>query len=479
MWTTLLAAVIVLGPVIVFHEMGHFLVAKLAGIYVKTFSVGFGPKLLRLRFGETEYALSAIPLGGYVRMAGESSEEPAPATAAADPAGAADESGTPAAPPTGPSGEAALYPRDGVRDEDIPPHRWFRNKPIPTRLAVVTAGPIANLILALIVMTGVLWHEGTHVWPTTRIGAIAPESEEAKAGLQNGDRLLALGGKPVANVLDVVRALQDAPAGPLALQLERAGRDTTITLSGVRRKQDVIEFPAWDYQREPIIGQVKKDGPAARAGLRSGDRIVEIDGQPVAHYEDIADHVNPNIGKELSIAWERAGQRLSASVTPEAEEIQDGDSLTKTKKIGRIQIEPYAVVLPVSFADAARESVYRTWRFTADTVRFLGLVVSGRGSRDAVGGPIRIGQVAGSALRWGFSSLLMFMAFFSVNLFLLNMLPIPVLDGGHVVFLLIEAVRGEALSQRVQELLLKVGVSALIALMSYVVLMDFWRVLQR
>ena len=476
MLTTLLAAVIVLGPVIVFHELGHFLVAKLAGIYVKTFSIGFGPKLLKVRVGETEYALSAIPLGGYVRMAGESSEEPAPA---AEELPEASVSGAGTMATAGPSGEAALYPQDGMRDADIPPHRWFRNKPIPTRLAVVTAGPIANLILALVVMTGVLWHEGTHVWPTTRIGGIALTSEEAKAGLRDGDRLRTVGGKPVANVLDVLRALQDAPAGPLELQLERAGQDTLVTLAGVRRKADVIEFPVWDYQRDPIIGQVKKDGPAARAGLRSGDRILEIDGQPVAHYEDIADHVNPNIGKELSILWERDGQRLTASVTPEAEDVQDGDSLTKTKKIGRIQIEPYVVALPVGFGAAARESVDRTWRFTTDTFKFLGMVVTGRGSRDAVGGPIRIGQVAGSALRWGFSSLLMFMAFFSVNLFLLNMLPIPVLDGGHVVFLLIEAVRGEAISQRVQELLLKIGVSALIALMSYVVLMDVWRVLQR
>ena len=134
-------------------------------------------------------------------------------------------------------------------------------------------------------------------------------------------------------------------------------------------------------------------------------------------------------------------------------------------------------MVPVSLGRAFVESLDRTWDFIADTGRFLGSVVRGKGSRDAVGGPIRIGQVAGSALRWGFSTLFYFMAFFSVNLFLLNMLPIPVLDGGHVLFLRIEAVRGEALSTRVQELALKVGVSALIALMGYVVLMDLKRVI--
>jgi len=465
-FTTALAAILVLGPVIVFHELGHFLVAKLAGIYVKTFSVGFGPKLLRLRWGETEYVLSAFPLGGYVRMVGESSGASEPSSAGAPEGEAAG------------GGESALYPRDGIRDEDVPPHRWFRNKPIPTRLAVVTAGPIANLVLAIVVMTGVFWHEGRRVQPSTTIGSIRADSEEAKAGLRDNDRLLAVAGTPVSNELEILQAIEAQKSGSLTLRIERAGRDTTLVLAGVRRERGAITFPVWGLRYDPRIGQVKKDGPADRAGLRRGDRIVEIDGTPIAYYDEIAGHINPNIGKPLAIVWERDGQRMTATVTPEAEEVQVNDSLTETRKIGRIQIEPYDLVVPVRFGEAFGESLRRAVSFTSDTMRFLGLVVTGKASRNAVGGPIRIGQVAGSALRWGFFPLLGFMAFFSLNLFLLNLLPIPVLDGGHVLFLTIEAVRGEAISMRVQDLLLKVGVSALIALMGYVVVMDVWRVIQ-
>lgn len=476
MLTTLLAAVIVLGPVIVFHEFGHFIVAKLAGIYVKTFSIGFGPKLLRFRWGETEYALSALPLGGYVRMAGESNEAAA-AAPGGDGAGGETTAPPPAAPK--PSGEAALYPRDGLADVDIPPHRWLKNKPIPTRLAVVTAGPIANLILAVVVMTGVLHHEGMSVPATTTLGALPDSTAEARAGLRAGDQVVAIAGSPVSNPLEIQERLASAGEGPLALTLRRAGRDTTLLLEGVRRERGEVVFPALTYRPDARIGLVKRDGPADRAGLRAGDRIVAVDGEPVQYYDQLAERINPAIGRALRIQWEREGQLMEAPVTPEADEVPVGDSLTKVQKLGRIQIEPYTLVVPVSLGRAFQASLVRTGGFIRDTVRFLGLVVRGEGSRDAVGGPIRIGQVAGSALRWGFSMLLYFMAFFSVNLFLLNMLPIPVLDGGHVLFLVIEAVRGEALSVRVQEWALRVGLSALIALMGYVVLMDFLRVLGR
>lgn len=470
MLTTLLAAILVLGPVIVFHEFGHFIVAKLAGIYVKTFSIGFGPKLLRFRWGETEYALSALPLGGYVRMAGESNEAETSAPGAVEPAASA---------LPRPSGEAALYPRDGIADADIPRHRWMKNKPIPTRLAVVTAGPFANLVLAVVVMTAVLYHEGLSVPPTTTLSEFASDSEEARAGLRGGDQLLAIAGQPVSNPLEVKQRLDAVDDGPFALTLRRAGRDTTLTLTGVRRTQGAVDFPAWTYRPDARIGFVKKDGPAYRAGLRAGDRIVAVDGAAVQYYDQLAERINPAIGKALQVQWERDGQLMEAPVTPEADEVPVGDSLTKLQKIGRIQIEPYNLVVPVTLGRAFQESLARTGGFIRDTGRFLWMVVRGQGSRDAVGGPIRIGQVAGSALRWGFSMLLYFMAFFSVNLFLLNMLPIPVLDGGHVLFLVIEAVRGEALSMRVQEWALRVGLSALIALMGYVVLMDFLRVLGR
>jgi regulator of sigma E protease len=478
MLTTLLAFAIVLGPVIVFHEFGHFIVAKLSGIYVKTFSVGFGPKLLKFRWGETQYALSAIPMGGYVKMAGDSvSEERRAVEGAAD--REAHEAGEEAEPPAAAArgGEELLYTAgDDVPDEEIPAHRDFRNKPLLTRLAVVTAGPIANFVLALVVLTGVLYHEGMRVPPTTTLDEIEADSDEWQAGLRGGDEVLAVAGTPVEHALELVEALAAQGDEPFDLRLRRDGQEMTLTLPRVRRDEHGVAFPLLATRLDSRIGLVKKDGPAWNAGLRSGDRIVEIDSQPVHFYDELADLINPSIGVSLHLVWERDGRRHQATVVPEGEEVPVGGSLTETRRIGRIQIEPFQLVVPVSLARASREGLLRSWFFARDTARFLGKLVTGEGSRDALGGPIRIGQVAGSALRWGPSMLLYFMAFFSVNLFLLNLLPIPVLDGGHVMFLLIEAVRGQALSLRTQERLLKIGVSALIALMGYVVVNDIVRV---
>jgi regulator of sigma E protease len=482
MLTTLLAAALVIGPVIVFHEFGHFIVAKLSGIYVKTFSVGFGPKLLKFRMGETQYALSAIPLGSYVKMAGDSVVEERRAAEAQADASAEREASAGDAEQSR-AGEEYLYASDLVPDSEIPEHRYFRNKPLVTRLAVVTAGPIANFVLAVLVLSGTMWHNGMPVPPTTTLGAVDAESAEYAAGLRGGDVIQAIGGEPVTNMLELIEALGSQTDAPFDIVLLRDGVEESVAIDALRRDAEgFILFPDLRTRMDTRIGLVKKDGPAWKAGIRPGDRIVEIEGAPVYFYDELADRINPAIGEELQIVWEREGERHTAVVVPEAEQVlAGGDSMTETRTIGRIQIEAYSIVIPVGFIDSARYGFMRSWGIAKQTVQVLSelltRLVRGEGSRDALGGPIRIGQFAGSALRWGPTMLLGFLAFFSVNLFLLNLLPIPVLDGGHVVFLLIEAVRGQPLSLRTQELLLKVGVSALILLMGFVVFNDLVKVL--
>jgi regulator of sigma E protease len=488
MLTMLIAAAVVIGPVIVFHEFGHFIVAKLAGIYVKTFSVGFGPKLLKFRMGETQYALSAIPLGGYVKMAGDSvvderraaqAQAPAPAETSDSDAAADGDSESDG----GRSGEGYLYPSDMVPDSEIPEHRYFRNKPLVTRLAVVTAGPIANFVLAVLVLTGTMWHNGMRVTPSTTLREINADSDEWAAGLRGGDVVQSIGGESVTNYLELVEALGRQGGEAFPIEVLRHGVESTVVIGGVRYDADgLIVFPDLPPRMDTRIGLVKKDGPAWKAGLRSGDRIVEIDGEPVHFYDELADRINPAIGEELQIVWERGEERHTAVVVPEAEQVlAGGDSMTETRTIGRIQIEAYSLVIPVSFGSAAKYGALRSWQLTEQTVRVLGELASravrGDANRDALGGPIRIAEFAADSLRWGPTMLLGFLAFFSVNLFLLNLLPIPVLDGGHVVFLLIEAVRGQPLSLRTQELALKVGVSALFLLMGFVVFNDIVRVL--
>ncbi len=319
MWITLLAAALVLGPVIVFHEFGHFIVAKLAGIYVKTFSIGFGPKLLKRRFGETQYALSAIPLGGYVKMAGDSVADErraeAAAAAAASPSGSgADDDG---AAQGERAGEEFLYARDDVDDADIPEHRYFRNKSLAVRLAVVTAGPIANFVLAFAVLTGVLHHEGMRVPPTTTLAELDETSREYAAGLRGGDDILRVGDRDVTNALELQDTVLALGPEPFPVRLRRAGQDTTVVLAGVERQGEALVFPLLQPRMSARLGLVKKGGPAWKAGLRPGDRIVAIQGQPVQYYDQLADLINPAIGEALEIEWVRDGEAHRATVVPE------------------------------------------------------------------------------------------------------------------------------------------------------------------
>ena len=465
--TTLLAFATVIGVLIAFHEFGHFLVAKLSGIFVKTFSFGFPPKLLKKRIGETQYALGALLFGGYVKMAGESTalgeEEAAEAAPKAEGGAGA------------PAGAKAAAASDEVPDSDIPPERYFCNKPLAVRLLVVTAGPIANLLLALVVFTAFWYHEGIPIWPTTTLGEVPADSQEYGAGLRTGDVLRRIAGKPVANSYEVAASFKNLGAAPLAIDLQRAGRDTTVVLPGVRRVGGQIDFPKFHLRPGSRIGKIKSGGPAARAGLQQGDRIVDIDGHEISSYDEIAGFVNPAIGKELRVTWDRGGERHTATMTPEADEAPSDDGKT-LKRIGRIQVEAYTEVRPVSLASAAWESVEFSWGIVRELGRFFGTVLQGHGSRDAIGGPIRIAQEAGSAARWELWRLLYFVGFVSLNLFLFNLLPIPILDGGHVLFLAIEAVRGRALSLRTQERLLRLGFVAILLLIGYATFNDLVRV---
>jgi len=448
--TTLLAFAFVLGVVVVVHEAGHFLVAKSVGIYCKTFSVGFGPKLLRRRFGETEYALSAVPFGGYVKMAGEGVMEDIQDAGTTHDADDMDPDGNP-----------------------IPPERWFSSKTTWQRMAVVVAGPLMNLLLALVVCIGVVLVQGVTVNPITTVGTVDEDGAAEAAGILPGDRVVAVAGEEIDSWDTALKAVldeADADRLPVDLRVDRDGQ--LLTLPYAPRFEEASrrwELGMW-YQQDTRVGKVRADGPADRAGLQRGDVILAIDGQPVEDYSTIAEIVNGSIDTPLELTWERNGETMTATVTPEAAEV--AVSFDEVRTVGRIFYEPYVETQKVAFTEAVAMGSRATWGFVTQTASFLKATVTGNASKDAVSGPLRIAKFSGEMVRWGFDRLMLFLALFSVNLFLLNLLPIPVLDGGHAMFILYEMVLGRRPNQRVQMMATQLGFVALLLLMAYVITMD-------
>ncbi|MBD3220388.1 RIP metalloprotease RseP [bacterium] len=462
MLITILASIFTLGLVVIVHELGHFLVCKVFGVYVKTFSVGMGPKILARRFGETEYALSLIPFGGYVKMAGEGMMEEIQDTGTLDqrkyPLGT----------------EAGAEERAGL-DDDIPADRQFLNKPAWQRLLVFLAGPLANVALAYVIYAGLFMHAGLPVNPVTEIGHVSRSGPAAAAGLQAGDVFLAVDGEPVDDWYEMTERLADAAgitadaevARPVPVTVQR-GPETIHTEIRLAR-----EDGSWTLGCQPhdnLVGRVQRGGPAERLGLQRGDRIVELDGEPVGSHLQVLEIVQRSAGEELQIGWVRDGQRLEGVVVPDAYEIMPDST------VGRIHYEKLQERRQLGLGEALVQGHHQTWYTTSRTAIELKRWVSERMGLESVGGPIRIAQVAGEMARWGFDRLLMFIAFFSVNLFLLNMLPIPVLDGGHVLFLILEVLRGKPVDERVQGIATQIGLIFLLLFMTVVLVQDGVRV---
>jgi len=461
---TILASIFTLGLVVIVHELGHFLMCKVFGVYVKTFSVGMGPKILARRFGETEYALSLIPFGGYVKMAGEGMMEEIQDTGTL---------------------EQRKYPlgtEEGNRerageDADIPPERLFLGKPAWQRLLVFVAGPLFNLALAYVIYTALFLHQGMPTNPVTEIGSVRPDTPAAAAGLQPGDVIVAVDGEPVADWFAVLDALAGgagvtdgaAAARAVPVTVRRGGQELTLPVALERSPQT----GAWVLGADPhdnLVGRVQRSGPADRLGLQHGDRIVALGGQEVRSHREVLEIVERSADKTLDIAWMRDGERLTGTITPEAYEIMPDST------VGRIHYEKLTEKRSLGLGEALVLGHRQTWFTTSQTARELWRWVRERMGLEAVGGPIRIAQVAGEMARWGFDKLLYFIAFFSVNLFLLNMLPIPVLDGGHVLFLVLEVLRGKPVDERVQGIATQVGLIVLLLFMTVVLVQDGVRV---
>ena len=393
-----LAPLVVFGLVVFVHELGHFLAAKAIGVYAPRFSIGFGPALWRRRWGETEYVLALLPLGGYVRMASKQDQTTA-FLEGGNEEREVPEVGANAAPPMVRGTESdrdwdpnAMKP---FGPKPIPDHRWFESKPLIARLFILIAGVTMNVILALVIEIGTLTAYGQQYTPA-------------------------------------------------------------------------------------VVDTVLPDRPAARAGLQRGDSIAAIDGRPVTDWQQVLDVVSASPGRTLTLGIVRGGETRTISVQPTEQDVQN--QLTgRHHRVGRIGAGPVRRIgrIPVTFADATVAGWTATWEKASGIVDIVRGIFAGDVSTSQLGGPIAIAEVSVQAARFGLETLLGLIALLSINVAVLNMLPVPILDGGQILLNVLEAAKGSAFSERTREYILRVGLVAIALLFVLVMFNDIKGIVQR
>lgn len=460
---SLLSFIIVIGVLIFVHELGHFVTAKMVDIEVPRFSIGLGPKLWGFRWGETEYVISWLPLGGYVKMAGMEEME-------AIEGGEAKREDT-----TGVAGATDVGLLQETGEGRTPGPRDFESKSLPARVLVISAGVIMNILFALVVFSASAWIWGVEREPEARVPEVTaealPPGAESLLGVPRGARVVAVDGTTVEDWGDLREQLLTASPGPITLHFEGAPPATIEVAANDTLRAGLIRV--LEPELEPVIGGTIGREPAAVAGLRKGDRILSVAGQPVATWRQLVSIIQSRPGQPTELTFERDGRTLSVEVVPTAQEFVSPSGETET--VGRIGAAPLIERNKIGLVESISHGTERTWNVATMIVGFLGDLITGKASPRNLGGPILIGQLSGEVARAGLEEFLNFMALFSVNLAVLNLLPIPVLDGGHLLFLAIEGVRGRALSFEQRMRFTQVGLVLVIALMVWAFASDILR----
>ena len=442
---TIIAFVAVLGILILIHEWGHFIVARLSGVGVERFSIGFGPVIWRYKGKETEYCISAIPMGGYVKMMGD------------------DEN-----------------PIEGGRTGVVDPARSFNLKPIWARFLIVFAGPGMNFVLAVVLASLAFMIWGRPVVPAV-VGRVTEGSAAAQAGIKPGDRIVAVDGHPLQYWDEVQGAVQDSRGKKLTLTVVGPEGERKVEVTPQRvAGRDIFgdEQDYWDLgARQAVsdlakIGEVIPGGPAMAAGIKPGDIVVSLQGQSIGSWDDLADAISKRPGQPTELGIKRGEGMVTITVTP-APSGPDGK--------GRIGIShavapgPGAVFVRSNPLVAVKDGLLKTWEWTYMTVKGMFKLLTAQLAPSNIGGPIQIAAAAGEQARQGLAYLTLFTALISVNLAVLNLLPVPMLDGGHLLFFVCEAILGRPVSLRKREIAQQVGFVLLMMLMVYAVYNDLSR----
>ncbi len=473
---TIIAGAFVLGAVILVHEFGHFIVAKASGVFVKTFSIGFGRKLLRRRFGQTEYALSALPFGGYVKFAGESEEDVEGAPPGDIPSKSPDEPAVESAEqpqPGAPIDSLEELPAGEIPDSQIDPETYFRNKRGLIKSAVVVAGPIMNYLLAVLLYIGVYYVQGLQVISETTIGAVQVGSAADSCGLKAGDKVLEVDGKAVSDWGEFIEELLTGWESEKTLKILRG--EEVLQVGFRSRAEDGTIRLGFRPHISARVGKVKRDAPAYQAGMRKGALIEAINDTTIASYYDIERIIHANPETPLVIQWSYDGETHVDTLVPEAKKVLKEGTKTEFKIVGQIGVGPHYARKRVGIFNAVQMGATAAYTLTTEILSFLKMLFTGKAGIDSLGGPILVTQMAGDMARWGFNYLLYFLAFFSINLCIFNLLPLLPFDGGHLVLFLYEGITKRRINQRVREVLTQIGFALIILLMAIVVVVDISR----
>lgn len=447
---TLLAFAFAIAVLVLFHELGHYAVARLFDVKVLRFSIGFGKVLYTRRFGkgETEWAISAIPLGGYVRMLDE---------------------------------------REGMVEEHEL-RRAFNRKPVLQRIAIVVAGPVSNLLLAVALYFALFIYGVPGIKPV--LGEVAANTPAAAAGLQSRQVILSIDGQPTPSWQEIRWALLDivlqhknptlelrTPQGEsISRVLEMSSLTPADLDSDFLQKLGLRPYQPPVYA---IIGALVEGEAAQRAGMQVNDRILRVDGRDIALWEDWVNAVRNNPGKALDVEIERKGTPARLSLTPES--INEGG-----KTIGRVGAAAYidkaafeAMLIEVRYPPAAalKEALYRTWETAIVSLKMMGKMVMGEVSLKNLSGPITIADYAGQSAQIGLGAYVGFLALISISLGVLNLLPIPLLDGGHLLYYSIELLKGSPVPERLWAAGQKIGIALLVTMMAFALYNDISRLI--
>ncbi len=424
---------VLIGVMILIHELGHYWAARFFDVRVETFSFGFGPRLFGFKKGETDFRFSAILFGGYVKMAGE---QPG--------------------------------------DENSNDPRGFLAKPRWQRLIIAFAGPFMNIILAIGLVTGLFMYQYPKL-PTVHspvVGYVAPDSAAARAGVQEGDRIVQIDDKANPAWEDITLKELSNAGRQLHVAVERDGQRVMLRVTPVMDEKMGVGQIGWSEEADIQIAHVFPNMEAAKAGLQAGDILVSVNGKRIRSTPKLHDVIHEAKGAPVDLVYRREGQLHEVRVSPTKTNMDGEERLM----IG-VQLEPRMEITQLAFGDAFQESVRQNVKSAGLIYRMLQGIVERRMSAKSLEGPIRIAQLSGDAAREGAASFIGLMAMVSLNLAIFNLLPIPILDGGVILLLLIEMVMRRDLSLQVKEAVIKVGFVFLMAVVMFVLYNDITKIL--